>query len=93
MVAEMQNPAWVAPNRAVAERSWIGVPTTDSSINDPVADFNTPISTPPTLMDLYNLEIAVEVARRSGDYLAYCTARRTFLLTQAAAYCERLFGR
>lgn len=93
MVAGMQNPAWVAPNRAVAERSWIGVPTTDSSISDSERDCNTPISTPPTLMDLYNLEIAVEVARRSGDYLAYCTARRTFLLAQAAAYCEGMFER
>lgn len=93
MVAGMKNPAWVAPNRAVTGRSWIGVPTTNSSISDPAVDCNTPITTPPTLMDLHNLEIDVEVARRSGDYLAYCTARRTFLLAQAAAYCEGMFER
>ena len=93
MVTGMKNPAWVAPNRAATGKSRIGVPATNSTIHDSARDCKLEFSTPPTLMDLHNLELAVEVARRSGDYLAYCTARRTFLLAQAAAYCEGMFER
>ena len=93
MVTGMENPVGRQPHRAATGKSRIGVPATSSTIHDPARDCKLEFSTPPTLMDLHNLEIAVEGARRSGDYLAFCTARRTFLLAQAAAYCEGMFER
>ena len=36
--------------------------------------------------DFQPLRQAIDIARASGDYLAYCAARRELLLAQAAAY-------
>jgi hypothetical protein len=39
--------------------------------------------------DFQPLRQAIDAALASGDYLAYCAARRELLLAQAAAYLAR----